>query len=67
MARLAAAKVPNMQPGAEFYLSQCAGKKRFVNPKLAHRALVRSHKKGRQAYRCQHCGGWHLGTTETVR
>lgn len=49
----------------------CAGKKRFRSPALAHRVQVRAGKAARRrgerpraAYRCPHCGGWHLGNRQ---
>lgn len=53
----------------EHHAAACKGKKRFANPTLAHRALRRGQKsrkriKGRTAYHCGFCGGWHLGVSQ---
>ena len=49
----------------------CAGKVRFDSAALAHAIAKRRGKarkvnhddarRRREAYRCKHCGGWHLG------
>ena len=44
----------------------CDGKVRFDSPALA-RAVTTRHsprkdRPKRDAYRCVHCGGWHVGT-----
>lgn len=58
---------PTMLSKHEAQLAQCAGKKRFPNGTLAHRALKGRRKiKGREAYRCEFCGGWHLGVSSTA-
>jgi hypothetical protein len=51
--------------------AHCAGKARFDTPGLAHRVLARfcrgSRRRERRdavVYRCQYCGGWHLGARE---
>jgi hypothetical protein len=54
------------------YADGCTGKVRFDSPALA--ASVAKERKGfgpatkgdrrtRDVYRCQHCNGWHLGTS----
>lgn len=40
--------------------AQCAGKVTFQSPDTARRAAKR--KKRRHAYRCPHCGLYHVGT-----
>lgn len=47
-----------------FAAAACTGKERFDSFELAHHVLSRNTRKTtrRQAYRCQHCGGFHLGT-----
>lgn len=45
------------------HASQCAGKEPFATPQLAHdvaRRRQREHKNN-EAYRCAHCGFWHIG------
>ena len=39
--------------------AQCDGKFRFPNRTVADKAA--SHSKNAHAYRCQHCGGFHVG------
>lgn len=43
--------------------AQCVGKERFASAKLAHEVVKRRRFVGKinVAYRCQFCGGWHLG------
>jgi len=46
-------------------LVSCSGKHRFDNQRLARDVAKRSNrqrKQGVSAYRCGHCGGWHIGT-----
>lgn len=47
----------------------CDGKVRFESYQLAHSVVQRRARKKfrRQAYRCCHCGGWHLGTDPARR
>ena len=42
-------------------VAQCDGKKRFTSPKLAWRVGRRKKAPTRDTYRCEFCGGWHLG------
>lgn len=42
--------------------SDCVGKQAFDSPQIARKAAGR--RKQRVAYRCRHCGFWHVGTTE---
>lgn len=49
-------------------ISSCVGKQALPTAALAHAVLRRSMRRGkrgarriRQAYRCRHCGFWHLG------
>lgn len=45
--------------------SQCDGKQRFDTFSQAERVAKRKRSdnvKGRQAYRCQHCHGFHIGS-----
>jgi len=39
--------------------ASCRGKARFESPQVAWRAAQRQ--RGRMAYRCDHCGRWHVG------
>lgn len=66
------AKAPNITASAPPYADGCTGKVRFDSPALA--ASVAKERKGfgpatkgdrrtRDVYRCQHCNGWHLGTS----
>jgi hypothetical protein len=50
--------------------AQCDGKVAFASPIEAHRVAMRRAKRSgrlhddarfRRAYRCPHCGMWHLG------
>ncbi len=47
--------------------SSCEGKERFATLELARR-VARRHggfgktRRKRQAYRCDFCGGWHVGS-----
>lgn len=44
--------------------TQCMGKHRFADAGLAKKVASQSakRKEGRvSAYRCIHCGGWHIG------
>lgn len=51
--------MPNDQTGS------CAGKKKIASAGLAQKVVKRSRHLGRRhAYRCEHCGFWHLGTPE---
>ncbi len=43
----------------------CLGKWRFEAPALAHAVAVRARVPA-QAYRCRHCGGWHVGFASAV-
>jgi hypothetical protein len=50
-------------------LIACAGKFRFASFQLARTAADRGTRSrevyaGRHAYPCNHCGGWHVGTTD---
>lgn len=46
------------------YAGQCAGKVKFESAVLAHRAARRARlTKVRTAYRCPHCGRWHIGSS----
>lgn len=51
--------------GAMHAATACDGKQRFETLRLAQQVLLRSKysRPGRAAYRCQHCGGFHLGTS----
>lgn len=44
--------------------ASCDGKERYPTAVLAHRVIKRRHRKDAQlsAYRCQHCGSFHIGT-----
>jgi len=43
-------------------MAGCTGKHRFVSPALARRVLYRNSDPGkRETYRCDFCGGWHIG------
>lgn len=41
----------------------CEGKERFETPQMAHSVLEarKATRSGREAYRCPHCGYFHLG------
>jgi predicted SprT family Zn-dependent metalloprotease len=53
---------PSLNRGAnQSYEGTCLGKQRFASPTLARKIAKR--KPGRHAYRCPHCGGWHMATT----
>jgi len=42
-------------------VAQCEGKQRFASPKFAWRVGRRRKAPARDTYRCEFCGGWHLG------
>lgn len=52
----------------ERQLAMCSGKERMPR-KAAEDVAQQMRRRGRpvQAYRCKACGGWHIGSTETVR
>lgn len=55
------ARKPHTDPAA-----QCEGKHRFDNGGLARqvaKAQSKRHDAGMKAYPCDHCGGWHVGST----
>lgn len=54
------AMMPPFDEASWTQASQCEGKQRFDRPDLAHKAAKR--KNGRSAYRCNYCGGWHVGS-----
>jgi len=41
-------------------VSSCEGKQALPDARTAERAARR--RKGRVAYRCRHCGHWHVGS-----
>ena len=45
--------------------TQCDGKERFGSANLAHRVAKRRTERERPSsvYRCNVCGGWHIGGT----
>jgi hypothetical protein len=48
--------------------ASCEGKEPFASPELAKLAVTRMRRRGGEkasaaAYRCQHCGQWHVGCT----
>lgn len=48
------------------YVSQCSGKMKFDsrhNARKASSRMNRRKKKPVEAYRCPHCGFYHLGTS----
>jgi hypothetical protein len=51
------------RPAPPDQLTSCAGKARFDTQRLAGQVSARRTRNGRrdQAYKCVHCGGWHLG------
>ncbi len=42
-------------------VAQCKGKQRLPSPQLAWRIARRRKSRTRDTYRCEFCGGWHLG------
>lgn len=42
--------------------AQCDGKFRFANRSVADKAA--RHTKNVDVYRCQHCGGFHVGQSD---
>jgi len=42
----------------------CEGKVRFNSALLAAKVVQRHREDRRKAYRCDVCGGWHLGTAK---
>jgi hypothetical protein len=44
--------------------NDCAGKVRFDSALLAAKVVQRHREDRRKAYRCDVCGGWHLGTAK---
>lgn len=50
----------------EWRTASCRGKERYASAQLAAAVLRRRKRKRHNAalgtYRCQHCGGWHIGS-----
>lgn len=46
----------------------CVGKRRYVSQQEAWRVVGRSRAQGYgvEMYRCQFCGGWHVGHTRRL-
>lgn len=44
------------------YVPGCAGKVQFAARSVA--AKVADRKRGREPYRCRHCGLWHVGASK---
>lgn len=42
-------------------VARCEGKQRFQSPQIAWRIGHRKKAPARDTYRCEFCGGWHLG------
>jgi len=55
---MAMVKAPE-RSGFRYRAAACAGKQRFDDLALARRAAKR--KRGRHAYKCKACRGWHVG------
>lgn len=46
-------------------VASCVGKEAFSSPSRAHAVIARrrrNHGPPSIAYRCDHCGAWHVGT-----
>lgn len=55
-------------------IAMCQGKARFTNPGLAHTVSGRRSKRQRpqqrkigDVYRCDVCGGWHIGRRSSAK
>lgn len=45
----------------------CVGKHRFDTPQAAYKAIHRTTAATVRPYRCEHCGGFHLGSRKVRR
>ena len=49
----------------EYFDTACFGKQQFANRRLAN--MVAARKPGRNNYKCQYCGYWHVGNKPKPR
>lgn len=47
--------------------AHCVGKERFATAALAHMVAARRKYRGAGAYRCNSCGGFHIGRKHSAK
>ena len=70
------AKAPPVTANPPPYADGCTGKVRFDSALLATQVskdrrgygpATKGDRRTREVYRCQHCNGWHLGTSAGMK